>query len=100
MQVPALQTFPVAQAVPSGMLPVVWQTDAPVVHDVVPVLQVVPDGVQALLAAHGPQVPALHTISVPQLVPVAIAVPLSTQLTTPPVHAIVPVWQAFAGVHA
>ncbi len=98
--IPALQTFPLAQPVPSVMLPVVWQTDAPVMHEVVPVLQVVPDGVQALLAAHGTQAPELHTMSVPHVVPFAIEAPASTQVAAPPVHVIVPVWQAFAGVHA
>jgi hypothetical protein len=101
MHTPALQTFPaVKQLVPSAMLPVVWQTEAPVAHEVVPVLHVVPDGVQALLAAHGLQAPALHTMSAPQVVPFATAAPTSTQVTVPPAHEIVPVWQAFAGVHA
>jgi hypothetical protein len=60
-QLPPLQTMPVPHVVPSGRLPVVPQTEAPVAHDVVPALQTVPAGVHALLAAQAVHAPLLHT---------------------------------------
>ena len=90
MQVPALQTMLAPHDVPSARFPVVEQTDAPVEHDVVPALHVVPAGVQALPAAHITQVPPLQTRSVPHPTPLASAVPASVQVTAPPVQEIVP----------
>lgn len=49
-------------------------------------------------AVHGEHVPPLHTRFVPQEVPSASEVPLSTHCWVPVAHEVVPVWQAFAGV--
>ena len=73
-------------------------TDTPVLHEVTPSLQA-SLAVHALPAAHEPQTPRLHTLSVPQLVPLGSASPLSVhprvgeQVEVPP-------WQGFPGTHA
>ncbi len=54
---PALQTLPVPQLVPLATLPVVVQTDAPVMHEVVPARHRFPLGVHGWLGVHMPQLP-------------------------------------------
>jgi hypothetical protein len=49
---PPPHTLPVPHAVPSATLPVFPQTDVPVAHDVVPVWQTLPPGVQGWLGVH------------------------------------------------
>jgi len=78
--------MPIPHPVPSAKLPVIEHTDAPVEHDVVPALQIVPVGVQALPAAHATQLPVLHTRSFPQASPLASDVPTSVQVAVPPVQ--------------
>ena len=61
---------------PTGRLPLATHTELPVEHDVKPSLHG-SDGVQTTFAAHGTQLPALHTRSAPQLTPLATLVPVS-----------------------
>lgn len=57
-QLPALQTPP-GHGVPGGRFPVVEHTGAPVLHEMLPVVQAL--GVHAAPALHGLQLPALQT---------------------------------------
>jgi hypothetical protein len=57
---PALQTLPEAQFVPLATLPVVVQTDAPVVHEVVPARHGFPPGVHGWLGVHTLQLPLMQ----------------------------------------
>lgn len=50
-------------------------------------------------SAQGEQTPALHTLPVPQLVPLGAELPVSVHPTTGE-QTLVPVWHAFAGTHA
>lgn len=77
-QLPVMQTMFVPQPVPFGRFPDSWQTDEPVAHDVVPVLQAFA-GWQLVPAAHMTHVPALQTRSVPQVTPFANDWPVSVQ---------------------
>ena len=61
---------------PTGRLPLAVHTEMPVAQDVTPSLHR-SVGVQATPAVHDPQLPALHTMFVPQLVPLATDVPVS-----------------------
>ena len=78
-QVPSIQTLPVPQDAPLGLLPEVTHTIAPVEHDVVPTLQGSLKG-HAFPAAHATQTPALQTLSAPQAVPSWMSSSLSAQL--------------------
>jgi len=81
-----------------GLSPVSVQTDAPVVQTIDPVRQALP-GVQALPAAQAAHAPLLHTMFVPQTVPLACAVPVSMHDATPLAEQIVcPTWQRLAAV--
>ena len=76
-QLPAVQTLPAAQGVLSRTFAVVaLQTDAPVEQLVTPTLQGFP-GVQLVPCVHE-QDPLTHPRFVPQLVPSAALVPVST----------------------
>ncbi|HSN91447.1 MAG TPA: hypothetical protein VLS93_09480, partial [Anaeromyxobacteraceae bacterium] len=80
---PALQTMFVPQLVPFGSSVVVLtHTEVPVSHEVTPVRQGSGSVAQASPAVQETQVPALQTMSVPQLVPFGFAVP-STQVCVP-----------------
>jgi hypothetical protein len=71
----------------------------PVAHEVTPVWQALA-GTQPRFAVQALQAPALHTMLVPQAVPLLTAVVASLHVATPPVQALtVPLWQALAGVH-
>src|SRR5436190_601229 len=75
---PFVHDWPAPHSVPAPLLPVSVQTDVPVEHDVAPVLQAFV-GWQLAPAAHETHVPALQTLSVPQLTPFARALPESVQ---------------------
>jgi hypothetical protein len=95
VQVPPLQTLLVPHDVPSETFPVSAQTEDPVVQDVAPVLQrllgwqVVPD-------VQPPQLPLLHTLLLPQDVPLA-TFPVSMQTEVPVVQDVAPVLQTLLG---
>ena len=88
-QTPPLQTLFVPQEVPSAAFPVSAQTDIPVPHEVAPVRQAFA-GVQAAPAVQAPQAPLLHTMFVPQEVPLA-TLPDGVQTGAPVSQAVVPV---------
>jgi hypothetical protein len=71
-QLPLLHTMFGPHDVPFGWFPSSAQTGDPVVHDVVPVLHGLFIGWQEVPAEHITQAPALHTLSVPQIVPFAM----------------------------
>jgi hypothetical protein len=96
-QLPAMHTRLVPHVVPFGRLPVSAHTDAPVAHDVAPVLHGLP-GWQLAPAAHDTQLPALQTRSVPQVVPLA-RLPPTSEHEIAGEHTVIPVWQGFDGVH-
>ena len=78
-QLPALHTMFAPHDVPLGRLPDSEQTDEPVAHELIPVRHML-GGWQLAPAAHITQVPALQTLSVPQLAPFVSALPVSVQL--------------------
>jgi hypothetical protein len=99
MQAPPWQTFPAPQTVPFGWLPDSTQTDAPVLHVVVPLLHGLPGTAQSAPAMHATQAPRpSHTWSVPQAAPAATFVFAS-------MHEIegeqtwVPLWHLLVGTH-
>ena len=67
-QDPLLHTRLLPHVVPFAMFPVSAQTEAPVTHDVAPVRHGFV-GWQEAPAVHAPQIPLLHTMFVPQVVP-------------------------------
>jgi hypothetical protein len=75
-QVPLLQTLLVPQEVPFATVPVSAQTGVPVTHEIAPVRQAFA-GVQAAPAVQAVHVPPLHTMFVPQEVPLARLLPVS-----------------------
>ena len=77
-QVPLLHTLFVPQEVPFATFPVCVQTDAPVTHEVAPVRQGLA-GVQAVPEVQAAQAPLLHTMFVPQTVPLTRLFPVSEQ---------------------
>jgi hypothetical protein len=95
---PPEQTRSVPQPVPSGSSPVFVQTGNPVLQVSAAVRHGSGDA-HASPTAHGLHTPPPQTASMPQLVPSTTGVPVSLQ-TGPAVQESVPVWQAFAGVHA
>jgi hypothetical protein len=95
--VPLLHTKFVPQAVPFDLLPVVAHTEAPVTHEVVPVLHTLL-GWQAVPAVHGTHVPLLQTWLVPQVVPFTRLAPVSAQVIVGE-QDVKPAWQRLAGVH-
>jgi len=66
------------QEVPFATFPVSRQTDIPVPQEVAPVRHAVV-GVQGAADVQAPQVPLLHTMFVPHIVPLARLLPVSTQ---------------------
>jgi hypothetical protein len=76
---PLLQTWLVPHDIPFATFPVSAQTGTPVTHEFAPVLHLFV-GWQVELAVHGPQVPLLHTMLVPQVVPLARFWPVSVQV--------------------
>ncbi len=93
-QAPPLQTWSVPQEVPfgSGVAESV-QTEVPVAQEVVPVRQGSGFVAQAAPAVHATQLPALQTWSVPQVVPFAMGVAVSTQASVPVEQDVVPATQ-------
>ena len=77
--VPLLHTRLVPHAVPFALLPVWAHTDAPVTHEVVPVLQMFV-GWQLAPAVHATHAPLLQTWLVPHTVPLTRLVPASAQV--------------------
>ena len=88
-QVPPSHTLFVPQEVPSATFPVSAQTAAPVAHDVAPVRHGLA-GVQVAPEVQDAQAPLLHTMFVPQEVPLA-RFPDSEQTGAPVSQAVVPV---------
>jgi hypothetical protein len=88
-QVPPSHTLLFPHEVPSATLPVSAQTDVPVAHEVAPVRQALA-GVQVTPAVQDPHAPLLHTMFVPQEVPLA-TLPDSEQTGAPVSQAVVPV---------
>jgi hypothetical protein len=95
-QVPALHTRFVPQLVPFARSAPSTHWDVPVAQEVTPRLQSA-SGLpgQASPAAQVEQVPALQTLSVPQVVPFAIGVAVSTQVSAPVAHEVAPATHGF-----
>ena len=90
-QLPLMQTKFVPHDEPFVTLPLSVQTGAPVVHTIAPVRHGLPLTVQLAPAWQAMQLPlALQTLSVPQVVPAATAVPLSLHTAVPVVQLSVP----------
>jgi hypothetical protein len=99
LQVPPPQTALVPQLAPSVTLaPVSTQTEAPLVHEVVPTWHAFA-GSHPAFATQALQTPPLQTRSVPQLEPSGTLVPVSTQMDTPVAHEVAPTWHASVGTH-
>jgi hypothetical protein len=96
-QTPARQTRFVPQDAPfARLVPVSVQVAAPLAHDCVPVWQVLA-GVQVEPVTQGTHTAeALHTISVPQVVPVALFV-VSMHTDVPVAHEVAPFLHGLAG---
>ena len=97
-QLPPMQTMLVPQLVPFARLPDSLHTGDPVAHTVVPVLQTLV-GWQLEPPAHATHAPALHTRSVPQVVPFARLLPVSLH----PIEGeqtVTPAWHGLVGTHA
>ena len=88
-QAPLLHTLFVPQEVPFATFPDSVQTGTPVAHEVAPVRQAVA-GVQTAPTVQAPQAPLLHTMLVPQEVPLE-TFPDSVQTGAPVSQAIAPV---------
>jgi hypothetical protein len=93
---PVLHTRLVPHTVPFGAFPVSAQTDAPVTHDVAPVLQRLV-GWQLAPAVHAMHEPLLHTRLVPHTVPLTRFRPVSAHVIAGE-QACVPAWHGFGGV--
>jgi hypothetical protein len=89
---------PGPHGVVGALLPLSVQTEDPVEHEVVPVLQGFV-GWHVWLGVHDMQLPAKQKRLVPQLVPSVAGIPESTQTGAPVVQEMVPLWQTFVGVH-
>jgi hypothetical protein len=88
-QVPLLHTLFVPQAVPSATFPVSAQTAAPVPQEVAPVRHALA-GVQVAPEVQEAHAPLLHTMFIPQEVPLA-TFPDSAQTGAPVSQAVAPV---------
>lgn len=88
-QAPLLHTLFVPQEVPFATFPVSPQTDAPVTQEIAPVRHGLA-GVQVAPEVQEAQAPSLHTMFVPQEVPLA-TFPDSEQTGAPVSQAVVPV---------
>jgi hypothetical protein len=103
---PLLQTRLVPQVIPLAAERGFVHTDVPVEHEVVPVWQTLPFGVQPAPAVQSTQVPLLHTLLLPHDVPSAtfvafaqVDVPVEQSdvpvlQTLPPGLHVAPAWQA------
>src|SRR5258708_40078573 len=85
------------QDVPFELFPEGRQVETPVAQETVPTLQG-SVGWQVFPAAHAPQLPLLHTLSVPHDVPFSTDSPVSMQLTAD-VQTVLPARQGLAGTH-
>jgi hypothetical protein len=97
---PALHTCFVPQMLPSLAFPDSTQAEVPVVHEVLPTLQVVPVGVQSTPVVHGTHAPPEQARLVPQLVPSASGVVESVHVALPAAQLWVPAWHGLLGTHA
>lgn len=95
---PLLHTRLVPHAVPLALLPIPEHTDAPVTHEVVPVLHTFV-GWQLAPAVHATHAPLLQTRLVPHTDPLTRLVPVSAQVMVG-AHDVKPAWQGLVGVHA
>jgi hypothetical protein len=94
--VPPLQTRSVPQPVPFGIgVAVSTQVCVPVAQEFVPTTQGFGFVAQVPPAVHEPQTPLLHTRSVPQLVPFATFVVVSTHLCSPVEQSVTPATHEF-----
>src|SRR5512146_313559 len=98
-QAPPLQTSGrdafTSHVVPSASAAPSTQVEVPVAQSVVPAWHGVGLPAQARPAVHAAQAPALHTRFVPQLVPSARRVVVSTQAWVPVAQEVVPATHAF-----
>jgi hypothetical protein len=96
---PPLQTWFTPQVVPFGIgVAVLMQTDCPVAQEVVPSTQLFGLSVQAVPAVHAMHVELKQTWFNPQLVPFAIGVAVSTQVSCPVEQSVVPATHGFGFV--
>jgi hypothetical protein len=94
-----LQKLPSSQLVPvETLMPVSVQTGTPVAQEMLPTWQGLV-GAQPSPPLQETQVPALHTMLLPQLVPSG-ALPVSEQVDAPVAQEVRPEWQGLAGVQA
>jgi hypothetical protein len=93
-QVPLLHTLFVPHVIPFVTLPITVHTGKPVPHAYAPILQA--PASQVAPAMHAPHTPALHTLSVPHVVPFA-TFPVSVHICVPDAHEFVPVLHGFVG---
>jgi hypothetical protein len=104
VHVPPLQTLFVPHDAPFATFPATVQTEVPVEHDVIPVLQRLV-GWQPAPTVHTLHVPTLQTLFVPHDVPLA-TFPVSPQAEIPVAQDVAPVlqglvgWQLVPAVHA
>ena len=96
LQTPSKHTRLVPHVAPFGRFPTSVQTEAPVTQEVAPLRHRVV-GVQEAPAVHAPQMPLLHTMFVPHVVPFTRFLPVSAQVIAG-AQAWVPAWQGFAGI--
>jgi hypothetical protein len=97
---PLEHTPAVPHAVPFAASPVCTHVDCPVVHDIDPVRQLLPFGLQGAPALHAPHVPFKHTSLFPHGLPFA-ALPMGVQTDEPLAQDEIPVWHTLpAGLQA
>lgn len=94
-QFPPLQTLPVPHGVPLALFVVSLQTDEPLLQLVAPFLHGLL-GLHVVPEVQEPQLPLLHTLFGPQLVPLP-TLPLSTQTGEPEEHSVKPSLHGFDG---
>jgi hypothetical protein len=89
-QPPSMQTMLVPQGVPFSTPASPRQIDVPDLHDVVPVKQRLPPGLQEAPVMHFSQPPSKQTIFVPHVVPSVAVCPVSVQMIPPSAHETAP----------
>jgi hypothetical protein len=99
-QLPALQTWSVPHVVPFASGVAVSRQLSPVAQDVVPARQVLGLVVQAAPGVHAVHTPPSQTWFVPQTVPSATGVPVSSHTEEPVSHEVRWTVHAFVGVHS
>jgi hypothetical protein len=97
-QVPLSQTLLLPHDIPSATFPVSAQTEVPVTQEVVPVRHALV-GWQLTPALQVLHVPPLHTLFVPQVVPLARFCPVSEQAIAGE-QTVMPAWQTLDAVQA